>query len=54
LTVSIGVASARGEDANFEKLVDAADKALYVAKRQGRNRTCVAEETAVARKIQRL
>lgn len=43
LTVSIGVASARGESADFEKLVNAADAAMYDAKRQGRNRTCVAE-----------
>lgn len=44
LTVSIGVASARGEGADFEKLVQAADAALYEAKRKGRNRICVAEE----------
>lgn len=54
LTVSIGVASARGEDADFEKLVRAADTALYEAKGQGRNCTCVAEEATVARKIQYL
>lgn len=54
LTVSIGVASARGENADFEKLVQAADTALYNAKRQGRNRTRVAEEPALAGKIQHL
>lgn len=42
LTVSIGVASARGEGADFERLVQAADAALYQAKRQGRNRVRVA------------
>lgn len=46
LTVSIGVAGARGESADFEKLVRAADASLYEAKRRGRNRTCVAEEQA--------
>jgi diguanylate cyclase (GGDEF)-like protein len=46
LTVSIGVASAYGEDADFEQLVQAADGALYRAKRQGRNRTCAAGEPA--------
>jgi diguanylate cyclase (GGDEF)-like protein len=54
LTVSIGVASARGEGADFERLVNAADTALYKAKRLGRNRTCVAEEPAEATKTQEL
>lgn len=44
LTVSIGVASARGAGADFEKLVQAADAALYRAKREGRNRIRVAED----------
>jgi len=44
LTVSVGVASAQGESADFEKLVYAADAAMYDAKRQGRNRTCRAED----------
>ena len=35
LTVSIGVASARGNNADFEQLVQAADAALYDAKRRG-------------------
>jgi diguanylate cyclase (GGDEF)-like protein len=47
LTVSIGVASERGESADYEQLVNAADAALYEAKRQGRNRTCTAEEQAL-------
>jgi diguanylate cyclase (GGDEF)-like protein len=47
LTVSIGVASVLGQGADFEKLVHAADTALYEAKRQGRNRICVAAEPAL-------
>lgn len=44
LTVSIGVAGARGAGADFGTLVQAADAALYRAKREGRNRIRVAEE----------
>jgi diguanylate cyclase (GGDEF)-like protein len=54
LTVSIGVASARGNNAEFEQLVQAADAALYDAKRRGRNRTCVAEGPDPARKVHHL
>ena len=39
LTLSIGVASAQGGTSG--ELLDAADKALYRAKRTGRNRICV-------------
>ena len=38
LTVSIGADFARGAEANAAKLIDQADKALYEAKRTGRNR----------------
>jgi diguanylate cyclase (GGDEF)-like protein len=37
-TVSIGVASARANTLDFDTMLSAADKALYVAKRSGRNR----------------
>lgn len=45
LTVSIGVASASGEDGPIvlDKLVQAADAALYRAKNEGRNRVSAAE-----------
>ena len=40
ITASFGLA-ALGEDANsFEGLISKADKALYYAKAQGRNRVC--------------
>ena len=44
ITVSIGVAeleNAWGDEAS-ERLIDQADKALYQAKAEGRNRVCVA------------
>ena len=42
VTVSFGVAT-HGEDGHaFESLLEKADKALYVAKAQGRNRVCAA------------
>jgi len=48
VTVSAGVAAARGTDVDFSRLYDAADGALYAAKEQGRNRVVVAGEAAPA------
>jgi diguanylate cyclase (GGDEF)-like protein len=42
LTVSAGVASLRGEACDAERLVLESDRALYQAKREGRDRVCVA------------
>ena len=41
-TISLGVATIRPGDTNAspEDLIDRADKAMYEAKRQGRNRVC--------------
>lgn len=39
-TVSIGIAAPHGEDSSVEAVLAAADKALYLAKEQGRNRVC--------------
>jgi diguanylate cyclase (GGDEF)-like protein len=44
LTVSAGVACATGAQNTPERLVEAADRALYTAKRQGRNRVILAPE----------
>jgi diguanylate cyclase (GGDEF)-like protein len=44
LTVSAGVACARSGQDTPQKLVAAADRALYAAKAQGRNRVIVAPE----------
>jgi len=42
LTVSVGVATrSTGENIDYLELVERADKALYKAKRTGRNRVCV-------------
>lgn len=43
VTVSIGVAVASPEDASVEDIVKRADRAVYEAKRRGRNRVHVAE-----------
>jgi diguanylate cyclase (GGDEF)-like protein len=44
LTVSIGVSALRGDALTVAKLMDRADRALYRAKKQGRNRTVVDEK----------
>lgn len=41
-TISLGVSAAGGEEASYEALFKAADQALYVAKRSGRNRVSAA------------
>lgn len=43
LTVSIGLASYRGSDRDFNDLLRRADQALYKAKQNGRNRVEIAE-----------
>ena len=44
VTVSAGVAVARASDADFDHVLRRADRALYRAKRRGRNRVVAAEE----------
>ena len=43
ITASIGVATLTADDADVDKLLNLADRAMYRAKRGGRNRVCVAE-----------
>ena len=45
ITVSVGVALLQGSTTTQE-FVKAADKALYKAKQEGRNRVCAAEPSA--------
>jgi diguanylate cyclase (GGDEF)-like protein len=40
--ISIGISCSDTQGFDLKKLVDSADKALYQAKQQGRNRVCVA------------
>ncbi len=42
LTISIGVSAFPDDGKGIKQLIDAADQALYTAKRKGRNRVCVA------------
>ncbi|MES2857788.1 MAG: GGDEF domain-containing protein [Pseudomonadota bacterium] len=42
LTISIGLAALRNTDVGVAEVLERADKALYAAKREGRNRVCVA------------
>lgn len=44
VTVSIGLTCiAKGKKSSLNSLIKAADKALYQAKKQGRNQVCLAE-----------
>lgn len=45
LTISIGLAARRNGDGTVGEVLERADKALYAAKREGRNRVCVAPAT---------
>ncbi len=45
LTVSIGVAFSTGKAGSSERMLEMADKALYQAKRAGKNRVCFREAT---------
>ena len=47
LTVSIGAARASGA-INLEHLIDAADRALYVAKARGRDQVCLPTDSSIA------
>lgn len=40
VTISLGASSPRNEQESFEKILEHADKALYQAKKLGRNRVC--------------
>jgi diguanylate cyclase (GGDEF)-like protein len=45
ITVSIGVAYCGDEQVrNYENIIDRADKAVYAAKRAGRNKVCAEQK----------
>lgn len=44
VTISVGVAAFPEHSSDAEELIDAADKALYEAKRRGRNQICLYDE----------
>lgn len=46
ITASLGIAISQCDDQDLQNLMNRADKALYRAKAQGRNRVCVAEPFA--------
>ena len=50
LTVSMGVGTYEPSDANFDGLLARCDAALYVAKRDGRNRVCAASTMRPAKR----
>ncbi len=54
ITVSIGIAEANPEDADIEKTMEAADKALYKAKQQGRNRIVLSDAYSSAGNVVKL
>ncbi len=45
LTISIGVASLSNKEMSAQQLIHLADRALYVAKREGRNKVVIYDET---------
>ncbi|MEG0822385.1 MAG: diguanylate cyclase [Burkholderiaceae bacterium] len=49
ITISLGVASLCDADSDLSAVIDRADRALYVAKRQGRNRVVEAGATTLPR-----
>lgn len=50
---SIGIALYPGDAETMEGLMEASDRALYVAKREGRNRFCFADEESIRADLRR-
>lgn len=51
ITLSIGIACVEGKAGSCDSVFIAADKALYLAKEEGRNRICIASDSSARQSV---